>query len=120
MAKYLEKKAESLEKLNCNLVSKTVRRTDCQNSGEFMEAHSLYSGFKLLFCHMQIRCTFSLLNYNKLKRTQFVFCYIQLPPLSLTSIIIFSVIQDLRTRIRALLQIDYDETVFLYLAATSK
>ena len=46
VAKYLEKKAESLEKLNCNLTSKTARTTDCQNSGEFIEAHSLYSRFK--------------------------------------------------------------------------
>ena len=49
MAKYLEKKAESLEKLNCNLASKTARTTDCQYSGEFMAAHSQYSGFKLPF-----------------------------------------------------------------------
>ena len=31
MAKYLEKKAESLEKLNCNLASETARTADCQN-----------------------------------------------------------------------------------------
>ena len=37
MAKYLKKKAESLEKLNCNLASETARKTDCQNSSEFME-----------------------------------------------------------------------------------
>ena len=49
MAKYLEKKAESLEKLNCSLASVTARTTDFQSSGEFMEAHSLYLGFKLLF-----------------------------------------------------------------------
>ena len=43
MAKYLEKKAEtaeSLEKLNCTSASETARTTDCQNSCEFMEAHS--------------------------------------------------------------------------------
>ena len=28
MAKYLEKEAESLEKLNCNLVSETARTTE--------------------------------------------------------------------------------------------
>ena len=50
MAKYLEKKAEGLEKLNCSLASETARTTDFQNSGEFMEAHSLYFiGFKLHF-----------------------------------------------------------------------
>ena len=42
---FLGKKAESLEKLNCNLASESARTTDRQNSGEFMEAHSLYSGF---------------------------------------------------------------------------
>ena len=49
VAKYLEKKGDSMEKLNCNLASETARTTDCQNSGEFVEAHSLYSGFKLRF-----------------------------------------------------------------------
>ena len=44
-----KKKAESLEKLNCNLVSETARTADCRNSGEFMEAHTLYLGFKLPF-----------------------------------------------------------------------
>ena len=47
MAKYLEKKAESLEKLNCSLASETARTTDFQNSGEFMEAHSLYYRFQI-------------------------------------------------------------------------
>ena len=59
MAKYLERKAEILEKLNCNLASETARTTNRQNSGEFMEAHSLYLDFKLPLRHMQIRCTFS-------------------------------------------------------------
>ena len=54
VAKYLEKKEESLEKLNCNLASETARTTDCQNLGEFMKAHSLYSGFKLPLSHVQI------------------------------------------------------------------
>ena len=36
VAKYLKKKVESLEKLNCNLASETAKTTDCQNSGEFM------------------------------------------------------------------------------------
>ena len=49
VAKYLEKKADSMEKLNCNLASETARTTDCKNSGEFVEADSLYSGFKLPF-----------------------------------------------------------------------
>ena len=44
-----KRKAESLEKLNCNLASKTARTTDCQTLGEFMEAHSLCSSFKLPF-----------------------------------------------------------------------
>ena len=49
VVKYLKKKAESLEKLNCNLASETARTTDCQNLGDFIKAHSLYSGFKLPF-----------------------------------------------------------------------
>ena len=43
MAKYLEKKAESLEKLNCNLASETARTTDCQNLGEFMKAQIVFT-----------------------------------------------------------------------------
>ena len=40
VAKYLEKKAESLEKLNCSLASETARTIIFQNLGEFMEVHS--------------------------------------------------------------------------------
>ena len=45
MAKYLEKKAKSLAKLNCNLASETARTTDCQNS--------CYSGFKGLIIKLK-------------------------------------------------------------------
>ena len=52
MAQNLEKKAESLEKLNCNLARETARTTDYQNSCEFMEAHSLYqvSNYSFSIC----------------------------------------------------------------------
>ena len=36
----MEKKAESLEKLNCSLASETARTIIFQNLGEFMEVHS--------------------------------------------------------------------------------
>ena len=70
-----KRKQRAWKRLNCNLASKTARTTDCQNSGEFNEAHSLYSGFKSPFWHMQIWCTFADSTTKGLKRAKFATNY---------------------------------------------
>ena len=80
-------KAESLEKLNCNLASENARTTENSCKRTVYRVSNYPFNFDI--------CKFGALfpdNYNKLKRAKFVFCY-----MSLSSIIIFSFILDFYT-----------------------
>ena len=93
MAKYLEKKAKSLEKLNCNLASETARTTDCQNSGEFTDIVCIQvSNYPFDICILGAlfpdRTATNLKGLNLFPATY-------LSPLSLTSITILNFIHDL-------------------------
>ena len=63
--KYLEMKAESLEKLDRNFASETTRKTE--NSWQCIAAshQAVYSGFKLPIGNMQIQCTFARLHLQQ-------------------------------------------------------
>ena len=58
VAKYLEKKGESLEKLNCNLVSETARTTVRIQVNSWKRIVFIQVS-NYPFSDMQIRCTFS-------------------------------------------------------------
>ena len=93
MAKFLEMKAESLEKLNHNLASETARKTE--NSWQHMFCIQV-SNYPFDMCKLGALFWD---NFNKLKRAKFVFlgsflCYIPFPAV-FNFIIMSSFIQDL-------------------------